>query len=175
MMTNKTQSDSHRIGKRRQLRMWWRSTDMRGDVGQALIELALTFPVFLLIIVGLAEFARVAYADIEVSNAARAGVAYGAQSPATAADTAGIELAATQDGSNITGLTATTSQFCSCSDAPSTHVSCSTAPATCSPAPVHSLQYVQVNTTATVTPLAHYPGLPTSFTLRGLAIMRVQQ
>ena len=41
------------------------------------------------ILIGSAEFARAAYAYIEVSNAARAAVAYGAQTHATALDTAG--------------------------------------------------------------------------------------
>jgi len=48
--------------------------------GQAMLELALVLPVLLLLTIGLIEFGRVAYYSIEVSDAARAGAQYGAQS-----------------------------------------------------------------------------------------------
>ncbi|MGO8720236.1 MAG: TadE/TadG family type IV pilus assembly protein [Acidobacteriaceae bacterium] len=148
---------------------------MRNDVGQALVELALVFPIFILLLIGAAEFGRLAYAAIEVTNAARAGVAYGAQSHITASDYTGMQTAATRDSANLTGVTATATNFCACSSAPSTQVSCTTVIASCSPAPLHSLEYVQVNTSATVDPLFYYPGLPKTFTLTGQAIMRVEQ
>jgi Flp pilus assembly protein TadG len=148
---------------------------MRNDMGQALVELALMFPLFILLLLGAAEFGRLAYAAVEVTNAARAGVAYGAQSHITASDYAAMQLAATQDAANLTGVTATATNFCACSSAPSTAVSCTTVVASCSPAPQHALEYVKVNTSATVDPLFHYPGLPHTFTLTGQAIMRVEQ
>ena len=46
-------------------------------------------------------------------DAARAGAQYGSQSVATAANSSGMTLAATTDGANISGLTATASQ-CTC-------------------------------------------------------------
>ena len=49
------------------------------------------------VLIGAAEFARAAYAYIEVSNAARAAVQYGAQNDATALDTAGMLTAAKND------------------------------------------------------------------------------
>ena len=52
--------------------------------GQSLVELALTVPILLLLLLGAAELARVAYAAIEVSNAAEAAVRYGAQNSTTA-------------------------------------------------------------------------------------------
>jgi Flp pilus assembly protein TadG len=145
------------------------------QAGSALVELALMFPIFLLMLVGSAEFGRLAYAAIEVSNAARAGAAYGAQSHITASNYTGMELAATQDAPNVAGITATATNFCSCSSAPSTPVSCTTVLSSCSTAPLHSLEYVQVNTTATIGPLFNYPGIAHTFTLTGRAIMRVEQ
>ena len=142
------------------------------DFGQALVELALMFPIFLLLIVGAAEFGRLAYAAIEVANAARAGAAYGAQSHITASDTAGIQLAATQDAPNITGVTATSINSCACSSGGT--ITCSTALTAC-PSPARIIEYVSVNTTATVGPLFNYPGLPHTFTLTGQATMRVEQ
>ena len=149
-----------------------RKRPMHGDLGQTLIELALAVPIFTLLLLGAAEFALLAYASIEVTNAARAGVAYGSQSAATASDLAGMRTMAINDGSNVAGLSATASQFCSCSSAAATPVACATAPTTC--ASSHVLNYVKVTTTAPISPPIHLPGLPTTFTLSGQAIMRVE-
>jgi len=39
----------------------------------------------------------------------------------------------------------------------------------------HALQFVQVNTSATVMPVSHCPGLPATFRLTGQAAMEVEQ
>src|SRR5258708_1796299 len=78
---------------------------LAGDTGQGLVELALTLPLFMLILLGAAEFARFAWASIETSNAARAGVQYGAQDHVTAKNSALIQAAALNDGINLSGLT----------------------------------------------------------------------
>lgn len=147
---------------------------MRDTSGQSLVELALILPVFTLLILGAAEFGQLAYDAIEVSNAARAGVAYGAQSAAYAGDIPGIQLAAIHDASDVPGMTATATTFCSCSNAASTPVTCGSALATCLASGSRALNYVEVQTTATVTPFVHYPGISGGFTLTGQAIMRVE-
>jgi Flp pilus assembly protein TadG len=144
------------------------------DAGQSLVEFALTMPLFILILVGTAELARFAWASIEASNAARAGVQFGAQTHTTASDTNGIQAAALNDATNLSGLTATSSHTCFCSTAASTTIDCPTALTSC-PAPATIIEYVQVNTSAQVTPLINYPGLPTPFTVQGSAIMEVGQ
>jgi hypothetical protein len=136
------------------------------------VELALILPIFLLLLVGAAEFARLAYASIEVGNAARAGAAYAAQNHVSASDIAGIKLAATQDAPDVSGIAASPSTFCVCSTGAS--LTCSTAAINC-PSPARVIEYVQVNTIATVGPLFNYPGLAHTFTLHGQAIMRVEQ
>jgi Flp pilus assembly protein TadG len=146
---------------------------LAGDTGQGLVELALTLPLFMLILLGSAEFARFAWATIETSNAARAGVQYGAQDHVTASKSALIQAAALNDGINLSGLTATPSHYCVCSSTGT--ASCSAPLTTSCPAPATLLEYVQVNTTSTVTPLYHWPGLPTTFTAQGSAIMEVEQ
>ena len=146
---------------------------MGEDRGQSLVELALMFPIFILLLVGAAEFGRLAYAAIEVSNAARAGASYGSLTHITASDYTNIELAATKDAANLTGVTATAVDFCQCSSGAATP-DCTKALTPC-PSPARIIEYVQVNTTATVGPLFHYPGLPHTFTLTGQAIMRVEQ
>lgn len=142
------------------------------EAGSALVELALMFPIFLIMLIGSAEFGRLAYDAIEVANAARAGAAYGAQSHITASDTAGIALAATQDAPNVTGVVATSSHSCVCSTGAT--LVCTNALASCA-SPARILESVQVNTTATVGPLFNYPGMAHTFTLTGQAILRVEQ
>lgn len=171
-MKDMMRREDHNCGQRR-ISRFLRRIAIWDTAGQSLVELALVMPIFSALLLGAVEFGRLAYAQIEVSSAARAGVAYGAQSVATASDIAGMEAAATNDGSDVAGLSANATRFCSCSDAPATQVDCAAAPATCSGLRV--LNYVQVTTTAGVTPLVNYPGLPNPFTLSGAAVMRVAQ
>jgi Flp pilus assembly protein TadG len=143
-------------------------TTSRED-GQSLVELALVAPLFILLLLGSAEFARFAWAAVLTSSAARAGAAFGAQNPGNAVNTGGIQLAAASDSINLSGLTTTSTVLCVCSNGTSIP-SCSSSLTYC-PAPATIINYVQVNTTSTVTPLGHYPGLPTSFTATGQSIM----
>jgi len=145
---------------------------LRENTGQSLVELALVLPIFVLLLVGVAEVGRLGFASIEVSNAARAGVAYGAQNHVTASDTTNIQLAATSDAPNIRSLTATVAQSCSCSDG--TTITCANAGTTCV-SPAHIIEDVQVQTTAPVDTVFHFPGIPSTVTLRGYASMRVEQ
>src|SRR3984885_15780075 len=93
------------------------SAQLVRERGQSLVELAFVVPLLLLLLIGIIEIGRFAFYSIVVSNAARAGAQYGAQSLATAADTAGIATAAKNDGQGGTGLTVTSSQLCGCSGA----------------------------------------------------------
>jgi Flp pilus assembly protein TadG len=147
---------------------------LTGDAGQGLIELALTLPLLILILLGGAEFARFAWASIETANAARAGAQYGAQTDITASDDAGMQTAALNDGVNLTGLTATSSHSCACSTAPTASLVCTAALSSCA-SPAIVLEYVQVNTSSTIRPLYHWPGLPATFTPNGSALMQVAQ
>jgi Flp pilus assembly protein TadG len=144
----------------------------RDDKGQAFVELALVLPIFILLLVGAAEVGRIAFASIEVSNAARAGVSYGAQNHATASDTTGIQTAATQDGPDLTDLQAVATQACTCSSG--TTITCANAAANCL-SPNRIIEYVQVQTSAVVPTVFHFPGIPSAITLNGYAIMRVEQ
>jgi Flp pilus assembly protein TadG len=182
-MKNMTSTDSHDF-RQQTIDRIVRNARLGSDIGQSFIELALVLPIFVLLLVGAGEFGRLAYYGIEVSNAARAGVAYGAQNHITASDNIGMQLAATNDGSDVVGLAAacsgtsvnglcaTSSQSCTCSDG--TAITCANAGTTCI-SPAHIVEFVQVNTTALVDPLIYLPGLPRSYALNGQAIMRVEQ
>lgn len=139
------------------------------EAGQALVETALVVPLLITILVGAAEMARVAYAAIEVANAAHAGAQYGAQNGYTASDTTGIATAATNDAYNLSGITTTSSYTCVCSDG--TASTCQTSDCSSS----HIEETLTVNTSVTIDPLIHLPGLPTTYTLKGQAIQKCTQ
>lgn len=137
----------------------------RWHKGQSVVEIALAAPVLALLLVAVADFARVFYASIEVANVARAGVQYGVQNYTTGIDYPGMENAALNDGQNISGLQATASEFCQCG---SQTVACS--PSQCSQPQI----FVQVTTNATFNTLLHYPGIQSSIPLSSIAVMEVQ-
>jgi Flp pilus assembly protein TadG len=153
----------------RRLGLWARCAAMRDETGGALVEVAIGVSVCMTLVIGAAELGRVAYAGIEVSDAARAGVQYGAQSRTNAADLPNVTTAATQDAPDVKGMTATASYFCVCSNG-----NTSTCAVTdCSTSRI--IEYVQVKTAATVDPQIYIPGLPKSYKLTGKAVMRVEQ
>jgi Flp pilus assembly protein TadG len=146
----------------------WNARSARREEAQSLVELALVLPLFLLILLGSAEFARFAWAAVLTSNAARAGASWGAQGPANAGDaTGGIEAAAAADSVNLTGLTtAPPTISCVCSNGNAIQDCFKTAISDC-PAPATIIDYVHVNTTSTVSVFGH------SFTATGQSTLVV--
>lgn len=142
---------------------------LRNDSGNSLVEIALGIGLCFTIILGAAEFGKLAYASIEVSDAAHAAAAYGAESRTNAADLANLTTVAADDAPDVAGMTASASYFCICSDGSSSTCSvtdCSTS---------RIIEYVQVNTSATYDPKIYVPLLPHSYTVTGKAVMRVEQ
>src|SRR5437588_5068682 len=117
---------------------------LRSDRGNALIELAVGMTVLTTIILGAAEFGRVAYASIEINDAAHAAAAYGAGNRTYAADNANITNMAKKDAPDVSGVTASANYWCKCSDG-----SASTCGATdCTGTRI--IEYITVTTTGTV-------------------------
>jgi len=133
------------------------------------VEFTLIATILAALMLAAADFSRMFFMSIAVNNAARAGAQYGSQSLITAADSAGMQTAATTDGSNISGLTASASQ-CTCGTS-TTVPACAASYCTNNP----GATYVTVNTSATFTTFVNYPGIPSSVALAGHAIMQVQQ
>jgi Flp pilus assembly protein TadG len=152
----------------------------RSEAGQALVETALVIPICIALILGAVELARIAYASIEIANAARAGVAFAAQNRADANTTnPNITLAAKQEAADLTTVTATSLQTCSCSDGSGSAGSCggttpSFDPTKCS-STAQILDQVTVNVTGTMNTLFGVPGIPSSLTLTSSATMVVEQ
>jgi Flp pilus assembly protein TadG len=144
--------------------------DLPPQAGQSVLELALLAPLLLLMLVGTIEIGRFAYFAIEATSAARAGAQYGMQSLTDSRDIRGIQLAASHDAPELQHLSVTPKNLCACSNRPSHYVGC---PAQCGTG--HPVVFLQVDATVQVLPLFHYPGLPSTFTASGKAIMRVAQ
>jgi Flp pilus assembly protein TadG len=138
------------------------------------VELALTVPILLLLLLGAAELARVAYAAIEVSNAAEAAVRYGAQNSTTAdpENWPAIQAAAETDAANLPLTSVTPALVCGCSNGTVSGQSCTGFTISNCPGS-HNVETLIVTTTANFDPLIHVQGLPTSFTLTGRAIQEV--
>jgi Flp pilus assembly protein TadG len=130
------------------------------------MELAFTLPLLAVLLFGTAEFGRLCYVGIEVTNAAHAAATYGSQNRATASDNSGMTTAATNNGTNLTNLQVTPQHLCAAtySDTPTTDCTTTTA-----------IEYVQVNTQVTVASLFHSYGFGGNYTLHGQAIERVRQ
>jgi Flp pilus assembly protein TadG len=144
-----------------------RQKKYRGNGGQALIEMAVTLPFLLLLLIGAFELARAGYAAIEVSNAANAGAQFGALNNSNSVDTTGIQTAASGDAPNIALGTTSSSISCICSDG-----SASTCLSTdCSSSHIEHILTVQTH--ANFDPLIHWPGVPNSFPLTGRAVRKV--
>ena len=148
--------------------------------GTALVETALSMSLFVLLMLGAVEFGGLAYAAIEVSNAAKAAAQYGAQSPATAADLAGMLTAAqneyfTPAAMSLISPTAGAGYACNCADTGAS-ASCTNNSVTAPPCPGSFLQVtITVHTQATYTPVIHIPGFSGGITINRTLKQKVLQ
>jgi Flp pilus assembly protein TadG len=138
------------------------------ESGQALIEMAMTGSILVCCLLGVVEFGQITYASIEVANAAKGGIQYGAQNGGTAADSSGIQTAASAAAPDLT-INASASPSCVCSDGSAS--TCALGDCVNS----HIEETLTVNTTATIKPIIRLPGFGPTFTLHGQAIQRCLQ
>lgn len=146
------------------------------EKGQSAVEFAFIVPVLALLLVVISDFGRIFFIGIAVNNAARVGAQYGSQTNTTAADSAGMVSEASADGANIPNFQTPTASQCTCGTPnPPTTPACSTISQTyCADASSNAV-YVTVDTSATFNTILNYPGVPSSMTLKGQAIMQVQE
>jgi Flp pilus assembly protein TadG len=164
----------------------------RDSCGAALVELAVTTPLFFLLIVGSLELGRIAYFAVVVQNAARAGASYGSVNVSNANQTSSVQQAAKNDAPDVSDLIVVSpGTRCVCetintttnvpSFSPSNDTtSCTDATITsCTADSASSVQkvveYVTVHTSANIDPLIYLPGLPKSYTLYGYSALRILQ
>jgi Flp pilus assembly protein TadG len=125
-------------------------------------------PFLTMLLLGVMDYGRALYVNVEVSNAAYTGALYGTQNYS---DTTGMQNAALGDAPDISGITATAAYGCECSDGSNAVAGCSSQP-TCS---VNVVNYVQVTTLATYKPMFPWPGIPASIAMQGSAKLRAGQ
>ena len=135
--------------------------------GSAMTEIALVLPPLLLMIMGVADFARVFYAAIEVANAASAGALAGSYKVPNARNTTLISNAATNEAPDLSGVTVSSSRACNCANG--TSVSCG---GTCLTGNVQ--MYLTVTVSKTFNTLARYPKVPSQMVLSRTTKIRVQ-
>jgi Flp pilus assembly protein TadG len=114
----------------------------------------------------------------EIANAAHVGAVYGMRSSTFANDGSGITAAGQTEAYNLgAALTVTPLIYYACSAAlDGTHYSSATdATAACTSGSNHSLQFIQVTASASITPPLHLPGLPASLTMQSVSVMEVQE
>lgn len=145
---------------------------LTSESGQALAEASLTVPFFLLILLGAFNLARAAYVGIEVSDAAKAAVQYGAQNSSTAANTSAIQNAAASDASDLSSLTTTVSVAGVCSDGSACTGTGGTCRSTDCPSS-HIEAILTVNTATTYYPSFPWPGISSGISLHGLAVQKI--
>jgi len=146
-----------------------RGEGLRGcEEASALVELTLSLPFLCIMLLGAAEFARLAYASIEVTNAAHAAAVYGSSSHGAASDVTGIKYAGSTDSPNLVGSSAITvndpTLSCQCSDG--VNVDC-TNNHTCTDSNTRMITTVMVTTQTTFSPMISLPGWKPTFTLQG--------
>ncbi|MFN3075907.1 MAG: TadE/TadG family type IV pilus assembly protein [Alphaproteobacteria bacterium] len=137
----------------------------RREDGTAAVELAILTPVFLTMLLGLADYGLITYYSLAMGSSARAGAQYALRN---STDTAGIEAvvkATTTLPANK--LTVVPSTFCECPN----HVAVACA-ATCVGGVVNA--YVKVEVTQQYTSLFPIPLIPTPYTITETAILRIR-
>jgi Flp pilus assembly protein TadG len=152
---------------------------LREEGGNALVETALCISFLgLPVLVGTVELGTMLCDSIEVSNAAHAGATYAMMSSTFAADSAGITTAAQQEATDFgKNLTVTPTVYFACSQAISgtQYSTQAAANSACTGSLNHSLEFVQVSTSTTITPPIRCPGFGSTYTLVGVSVMEVEE
>ena len=150
---------------------------LRAEGAQALTETALALPMLAVMLLGTFEFSRVAYAAIEVTNAARAAAQYGAMTGGGFLDTSGMLAAAGADAANLSGGLSWVSGYpsvaCSCSGTGTASCAAGTSPSGCTTSQL--MVTVNVKLQYTMSSVLKVPGFPTSYTVYGTASQGVLQ
>jgi Flp pilus assembly protein TadG len=143
------------------------------ESGQGALELALSLPMFVILVLATVEIANIAWASVRINNAAHAGAQFGSQSHANASQTAEIEQAAKYEvpSSFLMTFPSAPTQSCACVDSSGTATAsaCSAINTTNCAAPSVITDTLQVTVRAVITPIVHYPGLPATYTLNATA------
>ena len=137
--------------------------------GSAIVEFALLISFLLIFFLTIVDFSKATADSMALEAAAQAGARYGA-ADGNLNNTAGMATAASAAAPAVNGMTVTASVFCSCTSGGAL-VSCTTG--TCNTYDL-PMQYVEVQTGATVPLLFHFGGIPLNIQMSATAVMRAQ-
>jgi Flp pilus assembly protein TadG len=136
--------------------------------GNSMIEAGLALPLVFLLLIGVADFGRVFYTAVKVTNAAYAGALAGSRVVANATNTALIRNAALNDAPEVTGMGVTSERTCRCANGEA--VACSGSCASGG----NVRTYLAVTTQKTFRTLAPYPKVPREVPITATTVVRVQ-
>jgi Flp pilus assembly protein TadG len=140
----------------------------RSSKGGAALELAVVFPLLLLLIVGVVDYGRMYFTSVTVANAARAGAEYGVQGGIQSMDTVAQKTIAKSDGAEAAGtLWIKPRVYCQCGG---TANACASV---CSGGAAPDV-FIEITATDTISTLLPYPGLPTRIPIVRKATFRSQ-
>ena len=141
---------------------------IKKESGSAMVEVALFLPMYILILVGIADYGYLIVEKIHVQEAAAAGAAYGTI-PGKYKDTTGMTAAAKASSSMLgSSLTVSAVNTYSCTTGGSKVTSIATCPSGCGP-----LMYAQVTTSYSAKTVLDWIGIPSIVTLQGFASYEV--
>lgn len=146
----------------------------RGERGNAFIEFALVSLIMIPVFFGVIDYSRVFYYGAVAQGAARAGTQYAVSQAPNHANISNVQAAASADATSIPSAqfaTPVAQYWCQCSNQTGTATTACTS--TCGSGDTMYV-YSQVNTTLTFSTYFKYPLLPTTITVQGQSIMRVQ-
>jgi Flp pilus assembly protein TadG len=152
---------------------------LTSERGSSFVELVVSLPVLLILLVGAADFGRVFHRAMELTAAARAGAQFGALS--TAKTSAEMKAAAVAAAGPDLGLTTSditlAEQRCQCASDTGASLAAplaSTCAATCSGVE-HKVYFVVVTASKSFTRFSNYlPGVPQSLPVSRTAWQRIQ-
>jgi Flp pilus assembly protein TadG len=142
--------------------------------GAAVVELAISLPVLLLMMFGAADLARVYYTALGLTAAARAGAQYGALTPANTSNTATMQSRALAASPQLGAYTAVASRACQCANQTATTFTTQSCTSACSSSSSHLVVYVTVTASKTFSTRMPIPGVPTTFNISRSVSMRAQ-
>lgn len=137
--------------------------------GSMSVEFGLLSPLLMLMMVGAADFARIFYHAITISNAAEVGSLWGTQGNVQSVSYDAINTVVTNDASDLSGVTPDAAVYCDCPDGQ--EVSCTEGD--CGAYGLPRL-YSQVTATQTFEPIVPWPGIPNPVVITRTTYIRVQ-
>lgn len=141
------------------------TNSLQSSRGSSLVELALVIPICLLLLAGAIDLGQAFYVATQVAAAAHAGAIYGIENPS---DISGMVSAAKDGSATLSGIRASASYGCECSDGSKVTTLCGSTPS-CT---YNFVNYVDVTASARYVPTIEYPWMQSSLTFTREARMR---